>query len=96
VWGVGRRQNFLGFGPQPAIEVDFGGGDRQHVMVKGDSVGSVETVPLFTGTETIGGQVSEQGSADGFCDRVLATEGACDGGLLGDKVGDQPGACVGA
>jgi len=37
--------------------VDFGGGDRQHVMVKGDSVGSVETVPLFTGTETIGGQV---------------------------------------
>lgn len=64
MWGVGRRQNFLGFGPQPAIEVDFGGGDRQHVMVKGDSVGSVETVPLFTGTETIGGQVSEQGSAD--------------------------------
>jgi hypothetical protein len=29
-------------------------------MVKGDSVGSVATVPLFTGTETIGGQVRWQ------------------------------------
>jgi hypothetical protein len=58
VGGV-NAQNFLGFGPQPSIEVDFGGGDRQHVMVKGESVGSVETVPLFTGTETIGGQVRQ-------------------------------------
>lgn len=50
-------QNFLGFGPQPAIEVDFGGNGRRHVTVKGDHVNTTDTVPLFCGTETIAGQV---------------------------------------
>jgi len=49
--------NFLGFGPQPAIEVDFGGNGRRHVTVKGDHVNTTDTVPLFCGTETIAGQV---------------------------------------
>jgi vacuolar protein sorting-associated protein 26 len=49
--------NFLGFGPMPAIEVDFGGGERKHVTVKGDHANTTETVPLFSGTETIAGQV---------------------------------------
>mmetsp|Transcript_39276 Transcript_39276/g.54566 ORF Transcript_39276/g.54566 Transcript_39276/m.54566 type:complete len:299 (-) Transcript_39276:142-1038(-) len=49
--------NFLGFGPQPVIEVDFGGTDRAQVSSKGDSGNATENLYLFSGTETVSGQV---------------------------------------
>lgn len=48
--------NFLGFGPSSTIEVDFGGAERRTVTIKGDG-GSAETLPLFSGVETLAGQV---------------------------------------
>ena len=68
-------QNFLGFGPQPAIEVDFGGGDRRHVTVKGDHANTTETVPLFSGTETINGQVRASFDSSVRAPIVLRHEG---------------------
>jgi len=49
--------NFLGFGPSPTIEIDYSGPERRTVSVRGDSPGQTETLPLFSGTETISGQV---------------------------------------
>jgi hypothetical protein len=50
-------QNFLGFGPSPTVEIDYSGPERRTVSVRGDSPGQTETLPLFSGTETISGQV---------------------------------------
>mmetsp|Transcript_38421 Transcript_38421/g.83585 ORF Transcript_38421/g.83585 Transcript_38421/m.83585 type:complete len:298 (-) Transcript_38421:493-1386(-) len=49
--------NFLGFGPAPTVELDFSGPERRTVTVKGDTPGTMETLALFSGTETISGQV---------------------------------------
>mmetsp|Transcript_9458 Transcript_9458/g.10965 ORF Transcript_9458/g.10965 Transcript_9458/m.10965 type:complete len:303 (+) Transcript_9458:217-1125(+) len=53
--------NLLGFGPTPTIEITFGGEDRSEVTVKADgpkgASNVTETLPLFTGVETVSGQV---------------------------------------